>query len=106
MFNVSLYDVSVTIDVYHEGELVARATQPETAWMEVAVDNMTGCFDLMGVPQTDLDFMSDSCVVFKKSDDSGCVFVKIAKPGAAKTIGKMLEYLADTTTSLFGRDED
>lgn len=31
MFNVSLYNVNVTIDIYHDNALVAKATQRDTA---------------------------------------------------------------------------
>lgn len=107
MFDVSLYDVDVMIDIRRENsDLVARATQPKTAWMEISVDNMTQHFDLMGVSQMDLDFMDDDYIVFKKSKGSDRVIVTISKHGIARTVGKMLEYLADTTLSLFGRDED
>lgn len=106
MFNVSLYDVSVTIDIHHEDELVAKAKQPETAWMEVSVDNMTQHFDLMGVSQMELRFMDDDYLVFERSKVSDRVTITVSKRDIAKTIGRMLEYLADTTTSLFGRDED
>ena len=107
MFDVSLYDVDVMIDIRREnGDLVARATQSKTAWMEIGVDNMTQHFDLMGVSQMDLDFMDDDYIVFKKSKGSDRVIVTLSKAGVAETVGKMLEYLADTTLSLFGRDED
>lgn len=106
MFNVSLYNVNVTIDVHDEGVLVAKAEQPGTAWMEVAVDNMTGHFDLLGMSQTELRFMDDDYLVFVKSKDSVRVTVTVSKSGIARTVGRMLEYLADTTTSLFERDED
>ena len=106
MFDVSLYDIDVAISIYHKDVLVARATQPKTAWMEISVDNMTQCFDLMGVSQMDLDFMDDDSIVFKKSKDSDCVIVTLSKAGVAETVGKMLEYLVDTTLSLFGCDED
>ena len=106
MFNVSLYDVSVTIEIHSEGELVAKATQPGTAWMEVGVDNMTGRFDLMGVSKTELRFTDDDYLVFEKSKGSDRVTVTVSKRDIARTVGRMLEYLADTTTSLFGRDED
>lgn len=106
MFNVSLYDVSVTIEIRSEGELVAKATQPDTAWMEVAVDNMTQHFDLMGVSQTELRFMDDDYLVFERSRGSDRVTVTVSKRDIARTVGRMLAYLADTTLSLFGRDED
>lgn len=106
MFNVNLYDVNVTIRIYNEDELVAKAEQPNTAWMEIHVDNMSGGFDLMGVSQMEIDFMDDDYIAFKKSKGDDCVVITIAKNGIAKTVGKMLEYLANTTTSLFGRDED
>lgn len=106
MFNVSLYDVSVTIDIHHGDELVARATQRDTAWMEIGVDNVTGHFDLLGVSQTELRFMDDDYLVFEKSKGSDRVTITVSKSDIARTVGRMLEYLADTTSSLFGRDED
>ena len=107
MFNVSLYDVDIEIKIYHGGMLVAKATQRDTAWMEVEVDNMTGYFDLLGISQMHLDFiMDDDHIVFKTSKDGDLVVVTISKSGIAKMLGGMLEYLAGTTLSLFGRDED
>lgn len=106
MFNVSLYKVGVSIDIQHEDELVATASQEDVAWVEVSVDRATGRFDLMGVSQMDLDFMSDDCIIFKTSKGFDCVSVRVTKPGMARTVGRMLGYLADTTTSLFERDED
>lgn len=106
MFTVNLYNIDVTIDIYHEDVLVAKAMQSDMAWMEIGVDNMTGRHDLLGVSQMDLDFMDDDCIVFKKSKGSDCVFVRISRHGVAKTVGKMLGYLADTTATLFSRDED
>lgn len=106
MFNVSLYDVSVTIEIQSEDELVAKAAQPDNAWMEINVDNVTGRFDLMGVSQMELVFMDDDYVVFKKSKGSDRVTVTVSKRDISRTVGRMLEYLADTTLSLFGRDED
>ena len=106
MFNVSIYNVDVTIDVYDEDVLVARAIQPDMAWMEIDVDSMSGRFDLLGISQMDLDFMCDDYIVFKKSKGSECILVRISKHGMATTVGKMLQYLADTTAALFSRDED
>lgn len=106
MFNVNLYDVNVTIRVYNENKLVAKAEQPGTAWIAIHVDNMSGEFDLMGVSQMKIDFMDDDYIVFKKRNGDSLVDVTISKHGIAKMVGEMLEYLASTTTSLFGRDED
>lgn len=106
MFNVNLYDVNVTIRIYNEGALVAKAEQPDTAWIGINVDNMSGGFDLMGVSQMELDFMDDDYIVFKKRKDADIVNITISKHGIAKTVGEMLEYLAGTAPSLFGRDED
>ena len=106
MFNVSLYDVDIEIKIYHGNTLVAKATQCDTAWMEIEVDNMCGCFDLLGISQMDLDFMDDDYIVFKKSKDSDRTVITISKHDIAKMVGGMLEYLAGTTPSLFSRDED
>lgn len=106
MFNVNLYDVNVTIRVYNENMLVAKAEQPGTAWMEIHVNNMSGEFDLMGVDQMKIDFIDDDYIVFKKRNGDSLVDVTISKHGIAKMVGEMLEYLANTTPSLFGRDED
>ena len=106
MFNVSLYDVNVTIDVHSEGVLVARATQRDMAWMEVCVDNMTQHFDLLGVSRMELRFMNDDYLVFVTSKGSDRVTITVSKSGIARTIGRMLEHLADTTPSLSERDED
>ena len=106
MFNVSLYDVDIEIKIYHGTTLAAKATQCDTAWMKIEVDNMSGCFGLLGISQMDLDFMDDDYIVFKKSKDGDRTVVTISKHGIAKMVGGMLEYLAGTTLSLFGRDED
>lgn len=106
MFNVNLYNVDVAIRIYNEDMLVAKADQPATAWMEIHVDNMSGEFDLMGVSQMKIDFMGDDYIVFKKRSGGIIADVTISKHGIAKTVGRMLKYLAGTTPSLFGRDED
>lgn len=106
MFNVSLFDVNIEIKIYHGSTLAVKATQCNTAWMEIEVDNMTGCFDLLGVSKMELDFMDDDYIVFKKSKDGNRVVITISKHDMAKMVGSMLEYLAGTTLSLFGRDED
>lgn len=106
MFNVSLYDVSVIIDIHHGDELVARATQRDAAWIEVDVDNATGHFDLLGASQMELRFIDDHYLAFEKSEGSDRVTITVSKSDIGKTVGRMLQYLADTTLSLFERDED
>ena len=73
--------------------------------MEIDVDNVTGRFDLMGVSQMKLRFMDDDYLVFERSKGSDSVTVTVSKRDIARTVGRMLEYLADTM-SLFERDED
>ena len=106
MFTVNLYDVDVEITIHQDHMLVAKAEQPKTAWMSINVDNETEHFDLMGVSKMDLAFMDDDYIVFKKSKGSDLITVTISKHGIAKTVGRMLEYLAGTVLSLFSRDED
>ena len=107
MFNVKLYNVNVKISIFERDEIVANITQPDTAWMEIHVDKTTGCFDILGVKQMSLDFINDDYVLFKKWKDGNHVLITISKHGIARTIGKMLKYLAgDTAVTLFDHDED
>ena len=107
MFNVSLYNVSVKIDIFARDEIVAKATQPNTEWMEIHVDSITGCFDILGVKQMNLDFVDDDYILFKKWKEGDHVLITISKHGIARTVGKMLEYLAgDKAVTLFDYDDN
>lgn len=108
MFNVSIYDVDIMIKTYHEGKLVAKATQNNTAWLCIDIDDTTNCFNLLGVSQMAIDFVGDDYIVFKKWRDGDHVDITISKKGISRMIGGLLEYLAKIapSLSLFDLDDE
>ena len=100
MFNVGIYEFNIEIDMFQEGDLVAKATWNNCGYMEINVDQVSKCFDLFGVSQMAIDFMDDDYIIFKKWKGGDHVTITISKHGKAGTVGKMLEYLAGISSSL------